>query len=310
MRYFISLCFISLSLAGYGQYHEKSFSPNSPVCYGWGCWVGFLKYVPAYFGPNALPVAEAIEGTVDNECEVETRLVGHSANGDNTQNLYLNLNMPIVPKVVAVKLFTNVLEHYDMDFQRREKVQAWHGPGKGFTTGDINLSTIIQVVRNKNFPDVALRFNLRTTTGEHLADARYTDAPGYFFDASFGKEINIDNGLLIKIRPYASGGFYCWQTNTFRHMQNDAIMMNFGTSFFLNKWKLNAEAAGYYGYENNGDRPYVFRFYSNYITKGLTYRFGIQKGLHDNDFTSMFLGLSYSFDISNYMKHLSDDEAY
>ena len=189
-----------------------------------------------------------------------------------------------------------------------------HGTGleRGFATGDIHLSTTFQVIRDKKFPDLACRFGFRTTSGDHLADARYSDAPAYYFDASFGKNIIIPVVQRLSIRPYLSSGFLSWQTNTFKHMQNDAILGNGGVHMSFKNYSINAELAGYYGYENNGDRPLLFRSEFNFSSQRIIYNLGLKKGLHDNDFTTFYLGLAWRFNIGYFSNkednsHTTDD---
>ena len=281
--------------------------PNPPAITGVNGWVPLMVVAPKYFGPNALPVAESMFASVDTLSDFELRAVKQDATGDRTRNLYARFNFVILPKVISVEFSAMAIEHYEMSVARRIYVNAWHGKGKGTTTGDIGVTTAIQVVRNKKFPDVALRLNFRTVGGEMLEDARYCDAPGYFFDATFGKDFKLNFSFLEKIRPYVSGGFYCWQTYKFKHIQDDAPMGNAGINLYAKKIRLNAETAGYYGYENTGDRPLLFRTNLNYDTKKVTYRIGFEEGLHDYDFTTFYIGAAYHFDISTYMKSLASN---
>jgi len=304
--YFFTIFLVLFITKGFSQYADKSFSSMAPQCTGWGCWVQYITYSPKYMGPNALPVPDAIQGCVDKESEFETRLVGYSAQGDNTQNLFVRINVPVLPNVISVEINNVVAEHYNMDIQRRTELSAWHGYGQGTVPdGDINLNTVIQIIRDNKFPDIAVRFDLRTTSGKHLSDARHTDSPGYFMDLSMGKQVSINSTFFQKARFYLSGGFYCWQTNKDIHMQDDAPMLNIGANITSGKLVLGLETAGYYGYLNNGDRPLVVRANLNYKSRYLTYKFGYQKGLHDYDYSSLYFGFILHFDLSNYTQRLS-----
>ncbi len=301
------LYFIQLNNLLKGQYQAVSFSKDAPICDGMGCWKQFIIDAPGKMGPNALPVPEANEGHVDEVSNFETRLIGNNASGENDQTIYMRLNSVIVPDFVSLEMNNAIIEHYHMGIERRTEDAAWHEPGKGTSAGDINVNSTIQIIRdNQYLPDIAIRFNIKTTTGKNDWDARHIDAPGYFFDMSFGKDFKLNS--WIRMRLFFAGGFYCWQTNQLMLRQNDAVMGNAGASFIAGNFKMKFETGGYYGYKNNGDRPLLIRDYLDYKSKALTYRIGIEQGFHDFPFLNIFVGFIMNFDIAHHLLKMNNTQ--
>jgi len=157
--------------------------------------------------------------------------------------------------------------------------------GEGSAGGDIYLATNIQVLKNKpGLPDIALRYTLKTASGTHLRDARYTDTPGYSIDLSFGKSYLNSAKSINQFRWFINSGLYVYQTYDTEHPQNDCFY--YGGGFFIasNKIKWQNEIGGYAGYFNDGDHPLVFRSSLKLIRKLLCYEISYQQGLHDYDY--------------------------
>jgi hypothetical protein len=257
-------------------------------------WYQYLKFSPQYFGPNALPVPDIQKGITGNKAYIELAADGHFSQGDNTQNLFTKLYYPIVPKLVAIEGYVVPLEHFKMDTIIRDERAARDRDGEGTAGGDIYIGTIIQLVKEKKFPDVALRISLRTASGTNVSAARYTDAPGYFFDLSFGKEkISLKNSSN-KFRWYAMFGFYSFQTNRGDFRQDDAFLYGAGIDFTLSNFVLSPSIGGYYGYLKTDDRPVVARFSFTKEGKKFSYGFQLQRGLNDYPYNSIRLFLRYS----------------
>jgi hypothetical protein len=124
--------------------------------------------------------------------------------------------------------------------------------------GDFYFSTLVQIFRNRKFPNTLLRMATKTASGNNLEAARHTDSPGYFFDLSFSKDFEAGKNLHLK--PFASAGFYSWQTNDELRLQNDAFMYAAGCDIAKNNWLLSGSASGYSGYKNERDRPVQLNF--------------------------------------------------
>ena len=65
-----------------------------------------------------------------------------------------------------------------------------------------------------------------------LGMARYTDAPAYYFDLSFGKPI------LPGIKWTGMLGFYSRQIISDRHGQNDAFLFGTGAELYTRSLRL------------------------------------------------------------------------
>ena len=258
-------------------------------------WSKYMRVAPKYFGPNALPIPPVMNGNVIETFEAEISGEFHYNKFDPTKNIFTRLEIPIIKKKVNLELFVVPIEFYNMDTSIRIQRRTFQKRGKGYAGGDIYVINKIQILKDKpKLPDVALRIGLRTASGTHLSMARYTDAPGYFFDLSLGKKMydNSETGNYINV--YFSGGFYCWQTNSENQHQNDAYMFGLGSDFKYKKVILSLQTASYQGYIGNGDKPWVVRskLKTNFI-KALNFEIGIEQGLHDYDYSSVKLGILY-----------------
>src|SRR6478735_1334132 len=184
----------------------------------------FIITTPGYMGPNALPVPEIKKGVVGNNFYLKAGGEVQFGNGDLTRNTTAALYYPIVPGKVAVELYGIPYEAYTLTEGIKQKRRILDQNNAGHVWGDYYVGTILQVVKDKVYlPDIALAFTLKTASGNHLLNARFTDAPAYFFDLSFGKEFRFKRSALIQsARIYGSGGLYIWQTNSDNYPQDDA----------------------------------------------------------------------------------------
>ncbi len=214
-------------------------------------WNNYIIYSPYYMGPNALTVPDSEKGLVKDRFEIEARYDFHWSKGDKTQDLFLSTYIPLLKNKIALKVYGVLVEHYKMDdntiYERRTRNMS----GVGYAVGDVYFSSIFQIVRNRKFPDLALRVSFRFPSGNMLTDARFTDAPGYFFDLSFGKEIALKEKFIHNIRFYGMIGFYVWQLNMTNNMQDDAIMYGLGIDLSVNQFIVANAIEGYWGYFGN-----------------------------------------------------------
>jgi hypothetical protein len=124
---------------------------------------------------------------------------------------------------------------------------------KGYAIGDFYFSTLIQLSKDRKFPNTMLRLATKTASGNQLEGARYTDSPGYFFDLSFSKELaKTESGMF---RPFGLAGFYTWQTNDELNLQNDAFLYALGADYERNSMMFSASWSGYSGYKTNATNP-------------------------------------------------------
>jgi hypothetical protein len=275
-------------------------------------WQEYIIYSPAYMGPNALPVPWSQKGIVRDRYEFQVGLDGHFSKGDKTQDVSLSLYFPVVKNKIALEFYDVPYEHYQMDESTVIARRARNRSGIGFTTGDIYFSTIVQIIRNKKFPDIALRMACKTASGLKLSDARFTDSPGYFFDLSFGKDLIFSEKWINKLRLFGMGGFYVWQMGMPNNQQNDAILYGAGFDIHLNQIRISNSIEGYSGYFNNtkivvvdsespivfNDCPVVWRTQLVKQSNHTDIILGYQGGLNDFNYQSINISILIHFNKS------------
>lgn len=259
-------------------------------------WSKYMRYSPRYFGTNALPVPKNMNGRISENLEVRLAAEYHHHSQDPTYNAFTSLEIPIVKNRVNMEIHVVPIEFYNMDTSLRIERRTFNKEGKGTAGGDIYVNQHIQIIQNhKKIPDMALRIGLRTASGTQLRHARYTDAPGYYFDLSLGKDFLLSKTDSSRIRLYASGGFYCWHTNNNDLRQNDALMYGIGIDLLLKEIKVSLQTSGYSGYIDNGDKPIVLRAKIEHASQSKFRPFlQIQQGLNDFPYTSFHIGLIFS----------------
>lgn len=258
-------------------------------------WRNYMTIAPAYMGPNALPVPKINDGSISADSYFKFALENHSSQGDITRNVFTELYQPLYDKRVGLKLHLVPLEHYSINTTTRDDRSIREFNPKGYAGGDIYIGTFIQLIQeNKKLPDVLLSINLRTASGTKLEAARYSDAPGYFFDLSAGKTFKQKSNKLgiQELRPFAMIGFYAWQIYGDRHLQNDAFLYGVGVLTKLKKLEIVNSLGGYKAYLGNGDSPMVYRAEVKTDTsQTLSYSFQFQQGIFHFGYSSIRLGL-------------------
>lgn len=280
MRYLVSiLLFTLISLFSTAQEDWSWWNDIHGWESGMPGWRNWIKMSPAYLGPNALPVPEVKRGFLTNETEIEVTASSHFYSGDPTQDISGRAYIPFAKGKIAVEAYGVIIEHYNYTDEIRDERVSRDKDGKGIAFGDLYFSTLIQLFKDRKFPNTLLRVTLRTASGSNLEAARYSDAPGYFADLSFSKDFGKEDGVLF--RPFGMIGFYSWQTNDELNLQNDALLYGIGTDFEKSKWRFTGSWSGYYGYKNNGDRPMQLNFDLRKDYEKTAFKIEYQYGLQD-----------------------------
>jgi len=262
---------------------------------GMPSWRTFLTISPGYLGPNALPVPEVKKGFLESKKQVEFAGNVYLRKGDNTQDVSGRFYYPFAGNKIAVEVYGVMFEHYSFSTEVRDERAARDKDGKGTTVGDLYFSTQVQLWKDRRFPDVLLRVTMKTASGGALDAARYTDSPGYFFDLSFSERFaNSNNGLVFL--PFASLGFYSWQTNDDMNLQNDAWMYSAGFDLSKGKWNFSNSLAGYNGYKSQCDCPMVYNFEVKRQLKKDALRFQLTYGLRDWTYTKFTFAYCWQWD--------------
>lgn len=288
--------FVLFSLTAHAQSADEDYTWWNEL-HGWEegdpGWRNWIKITPGYLGPNALAVPDVKRGFLNRETEFELTAAGHFMKGDPTQDISGRLYVPFAQGRIAVELYGVILEHFAFSEEIRNERYARIENGKGFANGDFYFSTLMQLVKEKKFPNTLLRMACKTASGNQLAGARYTDSPGYFFDLSFSKEIGKTEGGMF--RPFALGGFYSWQTNDELNLQNDAIMYALGADYVMNDAMFSASCSGYSGYKEERDKPVQLNFELRKDFNGKAFRIQYIHGLRDWEYRTVKFSFLWKF---------------
>lgn len=275
-----------------------AFNLNSQDEYEWwnikhnwdgvSSWMKYIIYSPSYMGPNSLPVPEVNKAEFDKNYYFNLGSIYHRSEGDKTFNFTTQINLPVAKDRMGILINYMPVEFYRTDTMTRDIRRARDYEPDGYSLGDFYFTTFLQIIKDHpKLPDVLFSINLKTASGTNLRNARNTDAPGYYFDISFGKDFTLSGENFKWIRPYAMLGFYCYQTNWYKYPQNDAFLYGSGLEYGFKKFKITTEIGGYIGYFDLDDKPMVFRTEIKSITNAITdYKLFFQTGLNDFPYTS------------------------
>lgn len=289
MKYLL-LVFLFASLFGgaAGQEPEGNYNWWNEL-HGWEegdqGWRNWMQITPGYMGPNALSVPDVKQGLIDTTTELEITASNHFSTGDPTQDISGRIFIPFAKNKIAVEMYGVAFEHYAFSTEIRDERFARDKDGKGTAIGDFYFSTLIQLVRDRKFPNTLFRFAAKTASGNQLKAARYTDSPGYFFDLSFSKDLgHTETGIF---RPFGLFGFYSWQTNDELNLQNDAFMYALGADYLKKKNLWSVSWSGYSGYKNERDRPMQLNFEWRKDFKKKAIRIRYLHGLRDWEYKTV-----------------------
>lgn len=293
MRKLILFICITLPLLSYSEDYiwwniKHGWEPGKPG------WRNYMRITPGYLGPNALPVPDVKKGIVPLGTNLEIGFDYHFMEGDPTQDIFAKYYRSFAEGKIAIELYGVIAEHYNMsDFIRDERISR-DFDGKGFANGDLYFSTLVQLVKGRKFPDTMVRMAGKTAAGNQLEGARNTDSPGYFFDFSFSKSYagRKENHSFL---PYASFGFYSWQTNDEANLQNDAFMYGLGAEIKCMHWTISNSLSGYSGYKKERDKPMVYTIDLNRQFRNKTFRIQYLHGLRDWTYRTVRLSLILNF---------------
>ena len=256
-------------------------------------WRNWIKIAPGYLGPNALPVPDVKRGYLNAESEFEIKASSHFFKGDPTQDISGRLFVPFAQSRIALEVYGVIIEHFAFSQEIRNERFSRIEDGKGLAVGDLYFSTLIRLVKEKNFPNTLLRMACKTASGNQFKGARTSDSPGYFFDLSFSKNVGqTENGLF---RPFGLAGFYSWQTNDELNLQNDAFMYALGVDFERNSLLLSASYSGYSGYKNDRDKPMQVNFELCKDFDGKAIRVQYNHGLRDLSYKTVRISFIWKF---------------
>ncbi len=289
MKYqFLFILFLLFSCSAFTQNANTDYTwwnelhdwkPGDP---GWRNWIIIS---PGYLGPNALPVPEVKRGFLNKKTEIEITASGHFNPDDPTQDVSGRMYFPFSNHKIAVEVYGVILERFAFSERIRDERFARIEDGRGYAFGDLYFSTLIQISKDRKFPNTLLRMTGKTASGNKLEGARNTDSPGYFFDLSFSKDMGTPERLLF--RPFGLAGFYSWQTNDELNPQNDAFLYGIGGDLEKGNWLFSSSLAGYSGYKNQRDKPMQINFEIRRDWNKSAARIQFIHGIRDYDYETL-----------------------
>ena len=244
---------------------------------------------PAFFGPNAFPVPDMLDGLTQSELHLELAGEGYFGyDGSRTGDIFARVHVPLFTRWANISLWMPVYGWYNQ----------YDGRGSG--AGDVYISADIQILHNEWFktpnakyiPQMTLRAALKTASGEQMERRRHYDCPGYFFDLSIGQSIPLKH---LTLRFAGSAGFLCWQTDNGR--QNDAFMYGLQAKLRHEYFSVQATWGGYVGWEHYGDAPMTIKARVAGHVKGFEPYVQYQYGIKDYPLHQLRIGLVYHIDI-------------
>ena len=260
---------------------------------------------PGYFGPNAFPVPDMLDGTTSSDLRVELygdgflcSMAGNPTD-DITLDLFAKATIPLFTDRVNLVTWMPVVEWFRsgpaVNVLRR--VQDPDRCISGVDSGDAYVSTDILILdERKRGCGLVLRAALKSASGNSFGTARVYDAPGYFFDVAVGRDIVKSADGKTVFRTALSAGFLCWQTGNGR--QNDAVMYGALASLKTGPFKAEVNYGGYVGWEGKGDRPMTLKTKLSWSIGRCSINAMYQAGFVDWPFHQIRLGVAYDFPLN------------
>jgi hypothetical protein len=273
----------------FGWWNERhGWEPGMPS------WKRWMIISPGYLGPNALPVPESAKGYNLLQSEFSVSASRHFHPGDPTQDISGRMYLPYANGKIAFEAYGVIIENYTFTEEIRDERLARDKDGKGITQGDFYFGTMIQVAKDRRFPDTLFRIVGRTASGGKYGAARFSDNPGYFFDFSFSENYALNR--TRRLMPFASIGFYSWQTNDENNLQNDAPYYTAGLEFQTGDWMMTGYLSGYSGYQKNRDKPQLINFNFRHDWEFSAARVDFLIGLRDWEYQTIRFTYSWKFE--------------
>lgn len=250
---------------------------------------------PAFYGPNALPVPDMIDGTADGLLKIEAGydyVAGYSDN--TTHNINLYANVPLFTKRVHLRLFVPpVIEFWQHSAGSLAHYGLSEESQKGHVGGDIYVATDIHVlIEEISKVNVVLTAMIKTASGDDSEHLRYFDVPAYHFYGTVSRTFHFDNSVISSLNAAAMIGFSCWQID--RHRQNDAALYGLQLSAEGKHYRLSVNARGIYGRLHDGDAPTVIKTRLDFKFKRWSPYIAYQHGLYDYPYNFYSAGVQYS----------------
>jgi hypothetical protein len=278
-----------------GKLHAQTQARWAQIVHwdGYSPWQTYMHFSPGFMGPNALPVPSMSNGGIDSVNYVGPAGSFFFSKGDNTQTLKFIGNYCLVKDLVSFDAAWIPVEWFQVDDATKDKRHVyWPNYYQKVANGDVFLNVNVRLLKKwDKHVQLAFRVGYRFPSSDvrEVAAARYTDAPGYFFDVSAGKYLSPDQ----RWRLSGMAGFYVWQVTNFG--QNDAFLFGGGLEYNANGWRWKLNGRGYTGWIGDGDFPILVSTSLEKQMKTFAIYLQLQQGLHDYGYTGVEFGTKYLF---------------
>ena len=130
-------------------------------------WEG-NRVSPLYFGPNALPVPDMLDGRVAPRLYAELAGDIHKGfYGDMTETVSAKVNIPLFTPRVNLSVWMPVVEFYQYTPRALEHFQPREYTERGHQVGNVYVSVDIHVFRERRImPDISVRAAIITASGD------------------------------------------------------------------------------------------------------------------------------------------------
>jgi len=258
-----------------------------------------VKYSTAWFGPNANPVPEFTDARIPAKTTISVMGDYYFGYGDQTENAYVKIELPLLPERVSLKIWSTEFEHY----KTTEEIMQLRGSNalSGSEGGDLYVQTRIRLLNEQNhFMSIIFNSTLKTAAAKTFKTRRYFDTPGYYFDVEAGKSFYTKGRFINEIRTVVNTGFMCWETTNSK--QDDAPM--YGGKLIVGNptWKWENTLSGYYGWMHTskaislpdyGDAPMVYATKLSLKLGKIDYFAQYQYGIKDFPYHQLRVGISF-----------------
>jgi hypothetical protein len=257
-----------------------------------------INYAPAWFGPNANPVPEFTDAKIPSVTTLQLMGDYYFGYGDETQNGYFKIEIPLLPERISFKIWTSVFENYKVT-ETVSNTRQMNGVTSGKANGDFYVQTRISLMKEmRNIPAIILNTTLKTASGTNFKERRYFDTPGYYFDVEIGKSVFLKSKMINELRFVGNLGFLCWETTN--STQNDAPMYGGKIIAGNHHWQWENTLSGYYGWmhtnprygSNYGDAPLVYATKLIVRNKKINYFAQYQYGIKDYPYHQLRIGVN------------------
>ncbi len=209
-------------------------------------WTEYMVYSHAFFGPNALPIpsTEISPSYFKTSSQLSLRSDDRFVTWHN--ELHWNRSH------TQIHLTHQSVEAYATTLEVRDERASREEDARGVLAGDV-LVDISTRLWNGERHQLFFAFHTKTAAGS-LAQARFTDAPGYaFYFSHHYQSLPLEGRLFDHWSAAVEAGFQVYQTHWIAYPQNDGFLGNVRWSLQGPRWEWHTGVRSFTGYFRQGD---------------------------------------------------------